>query len=64
MGNKIKCVRCALLLGEINKARLRKNIVHLCASCNTKRIAVELSMKSKKSTPDNFMDNFLNGKLF
>ena len=38
-------------MGEIRDAKLRKGIVYLCGTCETKRLASDLAVKTKPRDP-------------
>lgn len=48
---KIYCAGCNKYLGEIRDATLRKNIVHLCSNCETKRKASDLAERTRPKSP-------------
>jgi hypothetical protein len=59
---KIYCSGCQLYLGEIVKANIRKNSIHLCNVCESKRYKNYKETKTQKSAnadlPDDFCDLF------
>ena len=57
MSKTINCSGCSKYLGIIHDAKLRTGIVFLCRSCEIKRIASDLSMKTKPKEPyESFME--------
>ena len=48
---QIYCAGCGKHMGEIRDAKLRKGIVYLCGTCETKRLASDLAVKTKPRDP-------------
>lgn len=60
MARKIYCASCNKYLGEIEKARLRKDTIYLCGTCeNARKLMFEVK-KAKGNNPFNniFGDTF------
>ena len=53
----LKCEKCSLHLGEMQKGRLRKGAVLLCGTCWGKaEAAVNMAEESLKNAPDFLQD--------
>lgn len=49
---RLYCVRCSVELGKMNKGKIKKNAVLLCADCNEK------SKISESIVKNNHKDNY------
>lgn len=59
----ISCAECKVPLGEINKAKIRKNIAFLCEPCDRKRIAEKMQKQyGFKSNIDSMFNEIFGGK--
>ena len=55
---KISCKGCNKPMGEIRDAKLRKGIIYLCNSCEIKRIASDLALKTKTKDIGELINTF------
>ena len=62
MGRLISCIGCNRYLGEIEVAKLHKDIKYLCPDCDTKRIASDLAKKSVPYDMPDFFSDLFGGK--
>lgn len=62
MGRIIRCIRCNFYLGEIEKARLHKDIKFLCIDCNIKRVASDMKKGNAPIDMPDFFEGIFGGK--